>query len=224
MARVAVRIDKAHIVLTMPRNLRTGQGIRRGGAQYEAIHIALAKAAAQELAEVGYADFMPESVAVRAGVSARTAFRHFESKLALALAGIQSLPTYTGWLDAQALDESFADRLRNGLRSGAMHFELVGYIAASAVSFRESQPELLKALKKHVLVPREKAIARFLEEGQRAGVLRPGVQASALAAADLGVFTMVAMGQFSLGRGEVRVQRLFDQYWPLMALPDHLND
>ena len=208
----------------MPRTLRTGQGIRRGGTQYEAIHTALAKAAAHELAEVGYADFMPESVAVRAGVSARTAFRHYESKLALALAGIQSLPTYTGWLDAQSPNESFADRLRNGLRSGAMYFELVGYITASAVSFRESQPELLKALKKHVLGPREKAIARFLEEGQRAGVFREGLQASALTAADLGIFTMVAMGQFSLGRGEVRVQRLFDQYWPLMAMPDHLSD
>jgi len=208
----------------MPKSLRTGQGIRRGGTQYETIHAALAKAAAHELADVGYADFMPESVALRAGVSARTAFRHYESKLALALAGIQSLPTYTGWLDARTPDESFADRLRNGLRSGVTYFELVGYIAASAVSFRESEPELLKALRNHVLVPRDKAIAKFLAEGQLAGVFRPGVQASALAAADLGIFTMVAIGQFTLGRGEIRVQRLFEQYWPLMALPDHLND
>lgn len=208
----------------MPPPLRTGQGIRRGGTQYESIHKGLASAAAHELAAVGYGDFMPEAVAERAGVSPRTAFRHYESKLALALAGIHSLPTYTGWLDAQSPGESFADRFRHGLRTGARYFELVGYIAATAVSFRETQPELLKALKKHVLGPREKAIATFLAEGQRAGVFRPDVQASALAAADLGIFTMVAMGQFALGRGETRVERLFAQYWPLMATSAHIND
>jgi AcrR family transcriptional regulator len=208
----------------MSQALRTGQGIRRGGDQYEAIHKALATAAAHELAEVGYGDFMPESVAQRAGVSARTAFRHYETKLLLALAGIQSLPTYTGWLDSRTPGESFADRLRNGLRSGAAYFEIVGYIAATALSFRETQPELLKTLKKHVLTPREKAIGKYLDEGKKAGVFRPEVEASALAATDLGLFTMVGIGQFSLGRGEMRVQRLFQQYWPLMATSAHMKD
>lgn len=212
------------MVVPMPPTLRTGQGIRRGGEQYESIHKALALAAAHELAEVGYGDFMPESVAQRAGVSPRTAFRHYETKLALALAGIQSLPTYTGWLDSQRPGESFADRLRNGLRSGAAYFEIVGYIAATALSSRETQPELLKTLKKHVLTPREKAIGKYLEEGKRAGVFRPNIEASALAATDLGLFTMVGIGQFSLGRGETRVQRLFQQYWPLMATTEHIKD
>lgn len=208
----------------MTQSLRTGQGIRRGGSQYESIHSALARAAAHELAEVGYGQFTPESVAARAGVSPRTAFRHYESKLALALAGIQSLPTYAGWLDEEVPGQSFADRLRTGLRAGAEYFELVGYISATAVSVRETQPELLRTLKKHVLAPREKAIAAYLTEGQRAGVFRQGVQAHALAAADLGLFTMAAIGLFPLGRGETRVQRLFSQYWPLMATTDHMND
>ncbi|MFM8515703.1 MAG: hypothetical protein ACKOBJ_05535 [Actinomycetota bacterium] len=50
--------------------LRTGEGIRRGGAQYEAIHNALAHGAALELADVGYGEFSPEGVAERVGVSA----------------------------------------------------------------------------------------------------------------------------------------------------------
>jgi hypothetical protein len=157
-------------------------------------------------------------------VSPRTAFRHYETKLLLALAGIQSLPTYTGWLDSQKPGESFADRLRNGLRSGAVYFEIVGYIAATALSSRETQPELLKTLKKQVLTPREKAIGKYLDEGKRAGVFRPEVEASALAATDLGLFTMVGIGQFPLGRGETRVQRLFQQYWPLMATTAHMKD
>jgi len=204
--------------------LRTGEGIRRGGAQYEAIHNALAHGAAQELADVGYGEFSPEGVAARVGVSARTAFRHYETKLALALAGIQSLPTYKGWLDASHPGESLADRLRNGLRTGADHIELVAYITSTVLSYRETQPELVKALRRHVLNPRERAIESFLHEGQRKGVFRTEVHASALAAADLGVFTMAALGQLHLGRGETRVNRMFQTYWPLMATNAHIHD
>lgn len=205
-------------------SLRTGQGIRRGGRQYESIHTALAEGAARELAEVGYGGFTPEAVAARVGVSPRTAFRHYESTLALAVAGIQSLPTYKGWLDSAEPDESMAERLRRGLRTGMEHFELVAYITATALSYRETQPELLKTLNRHVLAPRERAIAAYLTEGQREGVFRLGVTASALAAADLGLFTMVALGKFRLGQGETRVNRMFQAYWPLMATDDHIND
>lgn len=204
--------------------LRTGQGIRRGGQQYESIHTALAEGAARELADVGYGEFTPEAVAARVGVSARTAFRHYETKLVLALAGIRSLPTYKGWLDATSPGESLADRLRQGLRVGSEYFELVAFVTATALSYRENQPELLHALKKHVLSPRERAIAAYLAEGQRLGVFRQDVTSSALAAADLGLFTMVALGQFRLGQGETRVKRMFQAYWPLMATSSHVND
>ena len=205
-------------------SLRTGQGIRRGGHQYQAIHAALAEGAARELAEVGYGGFTPEAVAARVGVSPRTAFRHYDTTLALALAGIRTLPTYKGWLDATHPDESMADRLRSGLRTGMVYLELVAYITATALSYRETQPELLNTLKKHVLAPREKSIAAYLAEGQSAGVFRKEVSAQALAAADLGLFTMVALGQFRLGQGETRVRRMFQAFWPLMATPAHIND
>lgn len=188
------------------------------------MHGALAKGAALELADVGFGEFSPEAVAERVGVSARTAFRHYETKLALAIAGIQSLPTYQGWLDIAEPGESFADRLRRGLRTGAEHFELIAFITATCLSYREQQPELLKALRKHVLAPREDAMSTYLAEGQRAGVFRPEVTAVAMAAADLGIFTMAALGQFSLGRGETRVKRLFNTYWPLMATTAHIKD
>ena len=208
----------------MASDLRTGEGIRRGGKQYEAMHAALARGAALELAESGYGDFSPEAVAERVGVSARTAFRHYETKLALAIAGIQSLPTYKGWLDTAEPGESFAERMRRGLRIGVEHLDLVAFITATALSYRETQPELLKALRKHVLTPREKAMGVYLAEGQRQGVFRKEVSASTMAAADLGIFTMAALGQFNLGRGETRVKRLFNAYWPLMATSAHIND
>ena len=208
----------------MPDGLRTNEGIRRGGKQYESIHHALAQGAAIELAAVGYGDFSPEAVAERVAVSPRTAFRHYETKLALAIAGIESLPTYQGWLDGLEPDESLADRFRRGLRTGIDHLPLVAYISATALSHRDARPELLETLRKHVLAPRQRAMARFLKEGQRSGVVRADVTASAMAATDLGLFTLVALGEFKLGRGESRVTRLFQQYWPLMATTAHLND
>jgi hypothetical protein len=75
-----------------------------------------------------------------------------------------------------------------------------------------------------VLTPRQREIERFLAEGEGAGVFRPGVSAPAFAAADLGLFMMSALGQFPLGRGEDRVNRMFAQFWPLLATDDHLDD
>ncbi len=202
----------------------TGVGIRRGGAQYEAIATALAASAAVELAEFGYQDFTPASVAKRAGVSPRTAFRHYPTKLDLALAGIGSLPTYVGWLDEQVAGEPMAERLRRGLRIGAEHPEFLAPILATCIAHRHTQKELLAALRKSVLGPRDRAIAGFLAEGKARGEIRPEVQASAMAAADLGIFTASAIGQLTLGRGQQRVERIFANLWPLIAVASHLDD
>lgn len=202
----------------------TGVGIRRGGAQFEAISRSLAEHAAYELAESGYQDFAPASVAERAGVSTRTAFRHYPTKLELALAGIRSLPNYVGWLDEQVSGEPLADRLRRGLRIGAEHPELLAPVLATCIAHRHTQPELLKELRSHVLEPRRRAIDAFLAEGQTRGELRPGVRASAMAAADIGMFTVSAIGQFPLGRGRRRVDRIFENLWPLIAADAHLAD
>lgn len=202
----------------------TGVGIRRGGAQFEAISRSLAQHAAYELAESGYQDFAPASVAKRAAVSTRTAFRHYATKVELALAGIRSLPTYAGWLDEQVAGESMADRLRRGLHIGAEHPELLAPILATCTAHRHTQPELLKALRTHVLEPRRHAIDDFLAEGQARGELRPEVRASAMAAADIGMFTVSAIGQLPLGRGQRRVDRIFENLWPLIATDDHLAD
>lgn len=199
-------------------------GIRRGGAQFEAISTSLAEHAARELAECGYQDFAPASVAERAGVSARTAFRHYPTKLDLALAGIRSLPTYEGWLNEQVAGESMADRLRRGLRIGADHPELLAPVLATCIAHRHTQGELLAELRLQVLEPRRRAIDAFLVEGQARGELRPGVRASAMAAADVGVFTVSAIGQLPLGRGHRRVDRIFENLWPLIAADAHVGD
>lgn len=202
----------------------TGVGIRRGGEQYEAISTALAKAAGRELADSGYQDFRPEAVADRAGVSTRTAFRHYPTKLDMALAGIGSLPTYEGWLDEKVPGETLADRLRRGLRIGSEHPELVAPVMATCMSHRRTQPELLAALRARVLVPRRRAIESFIAEGQARGEIRPDILATAMVGADLGIFTSSALGVMPLGRGTQRVERIFANLWPLIATSEHLDD
>lgn len=199
----------------------TGRGIRRGGEQYEAIHVALAQAALQALALDGYDGVAHGLVADQAGVSERTAFRHYPTKLELAIAGIEQLPTYEGWLDGPG---TCAERLRRGLAIGAQHPELLVPVVSACVAQRNLEPELLKAVRDHVLVPRTQSLARYLADGQRSGELREDLNSEAMAALDNGLFLRSAVGLFPLGRGKVRVQRLFDHIWPLIAAPGHLAD
>lgn len=205
----------------VPASPVTGKGIRRGGKQYEAIHEALARSALRALAADGYDGVTHAAVAAGAGVSERTAFRHFPTKVELAVAGIQQLPTYEGWLDGPG---TFADRLRRGLATGAEHPELVVPVIAACVAQRNSEPGLLHAVREHVLVPRTESMRRFVEEGRRSGELRDTVTAESMAALDLGLWFRSAAGVLPLGRGRTRVERLFAEAWPLLAAPGHEGD
>lgn len=189
-------------------------GIRRGGAQYEAIHEALAEAALDELAEKGFADLSHAEVAERAGVATRTAFRHFPTKLDLALAGIDRLPDYTGWLEE---GDTAEERLRRGLSIGANYPERIVPVLAACLAERQREPALLEALRERVLIPRERSIARFLAAGIASGELNPDVTPESMAAADLGMFLLSATGALPLGKGKRRVDRAFAHLWPLIA-------
>lgn len=200
----------------MPR-----KGIRRGGQQYEAIHEALAEAALHALAADGYDGVTHMAVAGSAGVSERTAFRHYPTKLELAIAGIQQLPTYEGWLDGPG---TCAERLRRGLSIGAQHPELVVPVISACIAQRNLEPDLLRAVRDHVLMPRTESMRRYVEEGRRSGELRETLTAESMAALDLGLFLRSATGMFALGRGRTRVDRLFSEAWPLLAAPGHEDD
>lgn len=189
-------------------------GIRRGGAQYESIHAALAEAALDELAEHGYADLSHSEVADRAGVATRTAFRHFPTKLDLALAGIDRLPDYSGWLDD---GDTAEERLRRGLTIGANYPERIVPVLAACIAERQREPALLDAVRERVIIPRQRSIRRFLEAGIASGELDPDVTPESMAAADLGMFLLSVTGALPLGKGKRRVDRAFEHLWPLIA-------
>lgn len=203
------------------RSLRTGVGIRQGGKQYDSIHRSIAKAALVELSNDGFERLDFREVAERAGVSERTAYRHYPKKIELAIAGIKQMPDYTGWAEG---DDSAANRLRRGLAIGAAHRDYLGPVLATSMLNRESEPQLMRTLDEHVLQVRERQIGLFIADGQRSGEIRAGVSATTVSALVDGLLIAHHRGQPSLGTGKTRVNRLFAAIWPLIATDKHLKD
>lgn len=193
---------------------RPSPGIRRGGEQYERIQTNLARAALIEVAEHGYSDFSVEMTAERADVGVRTAYRHYESKLDLALAAITVMPDYTGWLDGE---DSSADRLRRGLTIGASHRQYFAPILSTCLVHRKTEPALLRLLRSRVLIPRTEAIRTFVAAGISAGDLRADLDPVAFSALETGLQMSIAAGTLNVGRGQQRVETLFCLIWPMIS-------
>lgn len=193
---------------------REGPGIRRGGAQYERIHAKLAKSALIELAEHGYADFTVDAAAERAGVAVRTVYRHYETKRDLALAAISTMPDYTGWLDGE---DSCKQRLRRGIEIGTAHRQYFVPLLSTCLAHRRSEPALLRTFRSRVLVPRAEALRRFVSDGIASGELRADLDVHAFHALEVGLLVTMAAGTLSPGRGQQRVDTLFDLMWPMIA-------
>lgn len=193
---------------------RPSPGIRRGGEQYERIHTNLARAALVEVAEHGYSDFSVEMTAERADVGVRTAYRHYESKLELALAAITVMPDYTGWLDGE---DSSADRLRRGLIIGASHRQYFAPVLSTCLVHRRTEPALLRLLRSRVLIPRTEAIRIFVAAGISTGDLRADLDPIAFSALETGLQISIAAGSLNVGRGQQRVEALFGLIWPMIS-------
>ncbi len=193
---------------------RASPGIRRGGEQYERIHTSLARAALIEVAERGYSDFSVEMTAERADVGVRTAYRHYESKLELALAAIAVMPDYTGWLDGE---DSSAERLRRGLTIASSHRQYFAPVLSTCLVHRKTEPALLRLLRSRVLIPRTEAIRTFVVAGISAGDLRADLDPVAFSALETGLQMSIAAGTLNVGRGQQRVEALFGLIWPMIS-------
>ncbi len=190
-------------------------GVRAGGAAYQRLHERTASAALQLLAERGYADMSMDDVALRAGVSKRTVYRHYATKVDLAVAAIQQL---AGMFEFQQSEAAADERLRAFFRSEDARDAVFGPVVATAVVNRTEVPELLAALREHVLAPREALIARFIREGQQEGVIRPDISPAAVAALSMGVRIDNLTGMHRwFGRRRASGE-VFAEIWPLIAV------
>jgi AcrR family transcriptional regulator len=190
------------------------KGIRFGGEDWNRIHALIAASALNHLADAGYTAFSIEAVAAASGVNKRTVYRHYATKLDLALTGIRQMPTWAGWTDTTG---SPKERLRHAMSFGVhMQRHLVGVMAACLIH-ADDVPELMDTFRHHVLIPREKAIAAFLSEGKKAGWVRSDVTAWQVLALIMGMDVSVQLGANPLAQPRKWTNLSTDALWQLIA-------
>jgi len=158
---------------------RSPLGVREGGEAWEQVHLQLAREALRLLAELGYAGMGMDDVARAAGASTRTIYRHYATKVDLAVAAIAQLPTMAGWIDG---DDALEDRVSRAVSIGRAHHEYLVPVLANAIVYRNTVPELLAAIRDHVLAPRRAVIEAYVTRDKAAGVIRANVSAEVVSA------------------------------------------
>jgi AcrR family transcriptional regulator len=155
------------------RPIGSATGRPPGRPRDASLDAAILAAAARQLAERGYAGMSIEGVAAAAGTSPPSLRRRYPDKLALALAGVDSLPltglppaTGSPRADALAVLENIRDTMvrRNGLA-----------VLAAAAAERDRNPELLARFRSHVAQPRENRLHAALVRGMANGSLPSGL-------------------------------------------------
>ena len=191
---------------------RVPLGIREGGAEWERLHNELATTALAVMGERGYADMVMDEVAHRAGASKRTIYRHYPTKVDLAIAAIGQLPTFDGWATGPGTAHQ---RLAKAVALAGDRTTYFAPVLATAIVHRDTVPELLAAMREQVLLPRQAAIAAFLADGQASGEIRPGLDPLAVAALLAGIYTQRLDGTRTLdGKAGERLD--LDHIWSLL--------
>ncbi len=194
---------------------KTPLGVRKGGAVWEAAHERLALTALRLMAQRGYGELVMDDVALHAGMSKRTVYRHYENKLELCLAAIRQLPD---WQAIDVGDGSTRERVRRFIEIVSTGEPLFTKVLATALVHRETVPELLTALREHVLIPREREFARQIEEGQRRGEIDPDVRPAAIAALSIGMQIDHLDGMHKWESDDAGVDYAFSTIWPLLRV------
>lgn len=192
-------------------------GIRTGGEQWNAIHAQIAASALDLLAEVGYTAFSIEGLAERSGVNKRTIYRHYATKLDLAVTAIRQMPTFTGWADTQGTPK---ERLRAAVKVGSSYSSYITTVLAACIIHADDEPILLETLQKQVLHPREKAVHAFLAEGKRDGWARKDIATWQVLAYITGLDVSAQAGLKPLSNPKKWVNSVTEALWDMIAAPE----
>lgn len=195
--------------------LKVPIGIREGGAAFAQIHDDLARTALHLLAERGYADMRMDDVAVAAGMSKRTVYRHFPTKVDLATAAIRQLTTFQGWIDG---DDDLPSRIRRAMDIGAAHHHYFAPVLATVIVHRLTVPELLVELRAHVLEPREEVVRALIEYGQHTGQIRQEIDPALVAAMLTGQAIDHLTGMHPMPEGAALGEWAITRAWPMLAV------
>ena len=192
---------------------RSPLGVREGGEAWDQIHVQFAREALRLLAELGYAGMAMDDVALATGASTRTIYRHYATKVDLAVAAIEQLPTMAGWIDG---DDELQVRVGRAIGIGAAHHEYLVPVMANAIVYRNTVPELLEAIRDHVTEPRRAVIAAYVTRDKAAGVIRQDVSAEVVSAFITGEMVESFVAPGPLGSVDKRIAAGVRQLLPLL--------
>jgi AcrR family transcriptional regulator len=160
------------------------------------------------LGERGFGSMTVEAVADRAGVGKPAIYRRFADKAALVEAVISWQPLEPELPDRGDTRAELWEAVRKGLPTdGAGYLRLVGGLVAE----EERHPELIAALRAHLLLPRRAIVIGLIARGQERGDIRASVDAVAALDAMAGAYLARALA--GLGVGAAWRRRAFQAWW-----------
>lgn len=148
----------------MPTAVRAVGRPRRAGLDEAILDAALA-----ELARVGYARMTIAAVAARAGTTKPTVYDRFATKAELAARALESLRQRTRRELTGDMRRDLVEEL-SLLRAGALQRGGITILAA-VLAEEQTNPELVRVVRRHVIRPRRENLRRILAAGQASGQL-----------------------------------------------------
>jgi AcrR family transcriptional regulator len=194
------------------------KGIHAGGTAWNQVHASIAAYALDVLTARGYDGLTADAVAELGGIGRRTIYRHYPTRLDLALAAIRQMPALEStW----QVDGSPRERLREAMRSASMLPLRLPQLLATAVTQADTTPGLLTAVLDDVIAPRRQLIADRLAEGKAGGWLRPDADEWEVSSLITGLLVNEALGLVSFPSRAARGDALADALWRQTAIdPD----
>jgi AcrR family transcriptional regulator len=181
---------------------------------------ALLDAAAELVAERGFAGVSMEAVAARAGVGKPAIYRRFSNKTALVVAAIaRALPV------PEAPGPSAANGDTRGVLRGLMDHGLPadgeGYVAliGGLMAEHRRHPELIEAFRTEILLPRRAIVAATVKAAQQRGDLRADLYPEAAIDLLAGPFLARIFAGLDVGPGWR--DEMFERWWGIMRAEHH---
>lgn len=191
------------------------KGVHTGGAAWNQVHTSIARAGLDLLVQQGYGRFTVDNLAAFSGINRRTIYRHYPSRVDLAIASIHQMPVVTvAWPGASSPRQALLAACQH---ASFLPLRLPGLLA-TAVTHADDTPELLAGVRHIVLRPRAALIAQYIKQGQHDGFLRPVAATWHVSALINGLLIEEALGTIRHVSRAARARSFADAIWHLTAV------